>query len=96
MVVSGRWDIALTELDLRRLDPERPWATDADGDGRADPQDIDDTALAAGRYLCNQSRDLTTGEGWWAAVLSYNNSVSHAQQVLDAANTYAQLSLRPG
>jgi len=22
----------------------------------ADPQDIDDAALAAGRYLCNQSR----------------------------------------
>jgi membrane-bound lytic murein transglycosylase B len=72
------------------------WATDADGDGRADPQDIDDAALAAGRYLCNQSHDLSTTEGWWAAVLSYNNSVSYAQLVLDAANTYAQLSLSAG
>jgi membrane-bound lytic murein transglycosylase B len=72
------------------------WATDADGDGRADPQDIDDAALAAGRYLCSQSRDLSTAEGWWAAVLSYNNSVAYAQQVLDAANTYAHLSLGVG
>jgi len=69
------------------------WATDADGDGRADPQDIDDAALAAGRYLCNESHDLSSGQGWWAAVLSYNNSTTYAQQVLDAANTYAQLSL---
>lgn len=72
------------------------WGTDADGDGRADPQDIDDAALAAGRYLCNQARDLSTGEGWWAAVLSYNNSVSYAQQVLNAANGYAQRSLNTG
>jgi len=69
------------------------WGTDADGDGRADPQDIDDAALAAGRYLCSQDRDLSTGEGWWNAVLSYNNSVSYAQLVLNAANGYAQLSL---
>ena len=28
------------------------WAADGDGDGVADPQDLDDAALAAARYLC--------------------------------------------
>jgi membrane-bound lytic murein transglycosylase B len=71
------------------------WGTDADGDGTADPQDIDDAALAAGRYLCHDSRDLSTGSGWWAAVLSYNNSTEYAQRVFELANRYADLSRAP-
>ena len=35
----------------------RTWQTDGDGDGVADPNDIDDAALAAAGYLC-QSGDL--------------------------------------
>ncbi len=30
----------------------RSWGVDANGDGVADPNQIDDAALAAGRYLC--------------------------------------------
>ena len=33
---------------------------DADGDGRRDPQDIDDAALAAAVYLCGGGRDLSS------------------------------------
>lgn len=67
----------------------RRWATDGDGDGAADPQDIDDAALAAARYLCAGSRDLSTGDGWWAAVLSYNHSDEYAAAVLATADRYA-------
>ncbi|APU12823.1 MULTISPECIES: lytic transglycosylase domain-containing protein [Actinoalloteichus] len=62
---------------------------DADGDGVADPQNIDDAALSAATYLCSAQRDLTTGTGWWAAVLTYNNSVDYGRRVFGLAETYA-------
>jgi membrane-bound lytic murein transglycosylase B len=69
------------------------WGSDADGDGSADPQDIDDAAVAAGRYLCAGGRDLGTARGWWAGVLSYNNSVIYGQKVFGVADTYARRSV---
>jgi hypothetical protein len=65
------------------------WAVDANGSGRADPQHIDDAALAAARYLCASGRDLTEGDAWVAAVRSYNRSDAYVLSVLDAANRYA-------
>jgi hypothetical protein len=70
------------------------WGGDGDGDGRADPQDIDDAALSAGRYLCAGGRDLGTPRGWWAAVLAYNDSVDYARRVFGAADLYAHRSRR--
>lgn len=68
------------------------WATDGDGDGQADPFDIDDAALAAGRYLCAGNRDLATGPGWNAAILSYNHMDSYVQSVFAAADAYGRAS----
>jgi hypothetical protein len=65
------------------------WGTDADGDGVADPQDIDDAAYSAARYLCASGQDLSTGAGWAAAVGSYNHSNVYIRAVYDAASTYA-------
>ena len=53
------------------------WAavgTDGDGDGVANPQDIDDAALASGIYLCSGGDDLSTKAGAQAAVFRYNHS----------------------
>ena len=36
---------------------------DADGDGRRDPQDIDDASLATAVYLCSGTDDLATRRG---------------------------------
>lgn len=72
----------------------RIWATDGDGDGTADPHDLDDAAAAAARYLCASGADLTTGEGWAAAVLTYNHSQEYVDAVHDAASTYAVRSAR--
>lgn len=66
------------------------WRSDGDGDGVGNPQDIDDSAVAAARYLCAGSRDLSTGDGWLAAVLSYNHSMAYAQQVYSGAEGYAR------
>jgi membrane-bound lytic murein transglycosylase B len=73
------------------------WAKRAAGDGQpADPQNIDDAALTAARYLCGGgARDLGTGQGWWAAVMAYNNSVQYGQSVFSGADAYARASVAP-
>ncbi len=73
------------------------WAKRAAGDGvAADPQNIDDAALTAARYLCaGGARDLGTGQGWWAAVMAYNNSVEYGQNVFSGADAYARASVAP-
>lgn len=65
------------------------WGTDADGDGVADPDDLDDAALSAARYLCASGGDLTTAGGWTRAVLTYNRSGTYVREVLDRAAAYA-------
>jgi membrane-bound lytic murein transglycosylase B len=70
----------------------RRWAVDANGDGVAHPQHIDDAALAAARYLCASGRDLNDGRAWTQAILSYNRSESYARTVLEWANRYARAS----
>lgn len=61
---------------------------DANGDGVADPHQIDDAALSAANLLC-EGRDLGTPEGWTSAVQSYNMSMEYVINVRDAANSYA-------
>ena len=70
------------------------WKADGNGDGIADPQNIDDAAVAAGRYLCAGGKDLATGAGWWQAILSYNNSVAYVQNVFTVADGYARATVR--
>lgn len=65
------------------------WATDGNGDGRADPENIDDAVLTAGRYLCAAGRDTATASGLQAAILSYNHSLAYLQTVYRAAAGYA-------
>ncbi|WP_435532118.1 lytic murein transglycosylase [Rhodococcus antarcticus] len=65
------------------------WGVDADGDGVADPDDLDDAALAAARYLCASGGDLTAAGGWNRAVLTYNRSSSYVREVLERSASYA-------
>jgi membrane-bound lytic murein transglycosylase B len=87
-----RWDRAVGPMQFIPTTWAR-YAVRANGDGAApDPQDIDDAALAAARYLCSGGRDLGTGAGWWAAVLDYNNSTEYGQNVYSGADAYARAS----
>ncbi|MFC4563125.1 lytic transglycosylase domain-containing protein [Nocardiopsis mangrovi] len=79
------WDRAVGPMQFIPGTWDR-WGADGDGDGTADPHDIDDTALAAARYLCDGGRDLTSDDGWWSAILTYNRSEAYAYDVLDIAN----------
>ncbi|AOS61582.1 Transglycosylase SLT domain [Actinoalloteichus hymeniacidonis] len=65
---------------------------DANGDGVADPQSIDDAALTAATYLCASGGDLTSGTGWWSAVLTYNNSVDYGRRVFGLAEAYSGMT----
>ncbi|WP_431981245.1 lytic transglycosylase domain-containing protein [Streptomyces qinglanensis] len=60
----------------------RSWGADGNGDGRKDPHNIHDAALAAGRYLCAGDRDLTSPAQLRAAILSYNHSGTYLRTVL--------------
>ena len=68
----------------------RTWASDGDGDGASDPNDIDDAALATARYLC--ASGSVSGAGWRAAVFSYNHDEAYVGLVLETANRYADAS----
>ncbi|MEU2404705.1 lytic transglycosylase domain-containing protein [Streptomyces rubiginosohelvolus] len=57
------------------------WGQDANGDGRKDPNNIYDAALAAGRYLCANDRDLALAADLDHAVLSYNRSTEYLRTV---------------
>ncbi|WP_262282944.1 lytic transglycosylase domain-containing protein [Micromonospora sp. MA102] len=65
---------------------------DADNDGVKNPHDIDDAALAAGRYLCKGGRNMTIPGDWWGAILSYNDVRRYAQDVFNKADEYGRLS----
>ncbi|WP_406829919.1 lytic murein transglycosylase [Pedococcus sp. KACC 23699] len=58
------------------------WAgRDGDGDGRRDPQNVFDAALATADYLCRDGRDLSRSGDLRAAILTYNWSGEYAAAV---------------
>ena len=84
---DARWDHAVGPFQFIPSTWAR-WGADGNGDGIASPNQIDDAALAAARYLCARGT-MTNVAGWRAAVLSYNVSNAYANQVADIANRYA-------
>lgn len=61
---------------------------DADGDGKRNPQDIDDAALATAVYLCSGDDDLSREPGQRAAVFRYNHSQDYVDLVLSIMRSY--------
>jgi membrane-bound lytic murein transglycosylase B len=86
---DARWDHAVGPLQFIPS-TWATWGSDGDGDGTADPNDIDDAAATAVRYLCADGHDLTSGSGWADAVFSYNHAQSYVDAVRAAAIAYAR------
>ena len=61
---------------------------DGDGDGKRDPQDVDDAALASAVYLCSGDEDLSSYGGQKAAVYRYNHSQEYVDLVISIMNAY--------
>jgi hypothetical protein len=84
---GGRWDG--DRIWDRAVGPMQfipgTWAAfgaDGSGDAVADPNNVFDATLSAGRYLCAGSADLTTEAGLRAALRRYNNSAAYVAHVL--------------
>lgn len=87
---NAEWDRALGPMQFL----PQTWAvfaeTDGDLDGVGDPHDLDDAALATGRYLCLAvDDDMADPVTWRAAVESYNRSQDYIDLVAETANRYA-------
>lgn len=85
---DARWDRAVGPMQFI----PSTWRTagrDGNGDGVADPLNIDDAALSAAEYLCSGGRNLRTGLGWTDAVFSYNHSGEYVSRIREQANAYA-------
>ena len=65
------------------------YASDGDGDGKAEVQNLFDSSLAAARYLCSGGMNLRDQAHVMSAILRYNNSVAYARNVLGWAAAYA-------
>lgn len=85
---DAAWDRAVGPLQFIPSTWQR-WGADANGDGVADPNQIDDAALAAGRTLC-AAGEMTSPTGWRRAVFSYNHLDSYVDDVAAVANAYAR------
>jgi membrane-bound lytic murein transglycosylase B len=89
-----RWDRAVGAMQFLPTTWAR-WGVRAATDGAApDPQDIDDAALSAARYLCASGGDLSSAEGWWEAVMTYNRSVAYGRDVFSGADAYAKAAAK--
>ncbi|TKA04987.1 lytic transglycosylase domain-containing protein [Actinacidiphila oryziradicis] len=57
--------------------------------GGGDPSNVNDAALAAGRYLCADGRNLSTPAGLQSAIVSYNHSQQYLIAVLEWMKVYS-------
>jgi hypothetical protein len=70
------------------------WAgRDGDGDGRRDPQNVYDAALATAGYLCLGGRDLSRTADLRSAVLSYNQSDDYHDAVVEWVSYFREHGL---
>ncbi|WP_182379119.1 lytic murein transglycosylase [Nocardioides sp. WS12] len=81
------WDHAVGPLQFIPQTWEQ-WGADGNNDGTSDPNQIDDAALAASRYLCH-SGDLGVADNWRRAIFSFNHSDVYVADIASLANQYA-------
>jgi len=91
---DGRWDT--DDTWDRAVGPMQfipsSWSIhgeDGNHDGRRDPNNVVDAALASGGYLCTGDRDVKVEKDRRAAVFSYNHSWDYVDLVLAWADAYA-------
>jgi hypothetical protein len=66
----------------------RAWGVDGNGDGVANPNNIYDSTIATGLYLCNGGVNLSDPAQQQAAVFRYNHSATYVEIVLQWAHAY--------
>ncbi|MFI5608749.1 lytic transglycosylase domain-containing protein [Amycolatopsis sp. NPDC051903] len=66
----------------------RGYASDGNGDGKADPENLFDASLATARYLCSGGLDLANPDQLRTAIYRYNNSDVYVNTVILWAEAY--------
>jgi membrane-bound lytic murein transglycosylase B len=73
------------------------YAADGNGDGIADPQNLFDAALTAGKYLCEGGLNMRDLAQQSRAILRYNNSMAYVANVMAWATSYSSgVAPQPG
>ena len=86
-----RWDRAVGPMQFIPT-TWTVFAADGNGDGRTDPQQIDDAALSAGHYLCAATDgSLRDPQHWILAISAYNSAIDYNNRVAASASFYATL-----
>lgn len=84
---DGGWARAAGSMQFIPSSWDR-WGADGNHDGETDPQNVYDASLAASRYLCSGSRDLSTPDDLRSAIFSYNHSADYVNLVLRWMSAY--------
>jgi hypothetical protein len=92
---DSTWDRAVGPMQFLPSTWRR-FGADGDGDGVADPQDVEDAAAGAAAYLCYGSRDLADPQDVRSAVLAYNHSQAYVDLVLTYQQRFHRLGLDGG
>ena len=58
------------------------YASDGNGDGIADPQNLFDAALTTGKYLCDGGLDMADLAQQSKAIMRYNHSMAYVTNVM--------------
>ncbi|MCE7008666.1 lytic murein transglycosylase [Kibdelosporangium philippinense] len=90
------WDRAVGPMQFIPTTWKR-YAVRVSDDGQpADPQQVDDATATAARYLCAVgNNNLTSAQGWWRAVMTYNESVEYTRSVFSGQDAYARAVQSP-
>jgi hypothetical protein len=91
---DGTWDRAVGPMQFIPSSWQ-VYASDGNGDGVADPQNVYDAALATARYLCEGARDLSRRMELATALYSYNHSLAYVRTVLAWIDAYTAGRARP-
>ena len=89
---STEWDRAVGPMQFIPA-TWRTFGVDGDGDGVANPQDVEDASAATAGYLCYGGRDLARPADMRTAILSYNHSDAYLNLVTTYQQRYAGLGL---
>jgi hypothetical protein len=81
------WDHAVGAMQFITGTWQR-YASDGNGDGVSDPNNVYDETVAAARYLCSGGLDLSADDAQRTAVRRYNNSQSYVDTVMAWATRY--------